>query len=84
MPSDHGSLLGGWRVVTTDHPTPSELPSHGPSHATREEALAEACHRIAFHDAADVSVIGIEGPNGESMDREDIVRFCVGVASQQR
>ena len=80
MTSTHGSLVGGWRVVTTDHPPPSKLASRGPSHATKEEALAEACHRIQWHDAREVSVIRIEGPNGETMDREEIARLCAGGA----
>ena len=52
MSSDQGSLVGGWRVVTTDHPAPSKLPSRGPSHATKQEALekpgwASECARLA-------------------------------------
>jgi hypothetical protein len=75
-PSDRSSPLSGWRVITSVHPRAPQMPSHGPSHATKEEALHEACRRLEWLQDDDVRVIRIEGPDGESIELAAIIRFC--------
>ncbi len=74
--SGNGSPLGGWRVITSKHVRAPQMPAHGPSHATRDEALREACRRLEWQQADDVQVLRIEGPDGQSVELAEIVRFC--------
>jgi len=72
MPSGQTSRQAGWRVVAPDQHAAGNR-AYGPLHASKDEALREACRRIE----GDAPFIGIEGPAGELIGREEIVLFCM-------
>jgi len=71
MPSSQTARHMGWRVITMDPRSPGNR-SYGPRHASKDEALREACRRLE----GDAPFLGVEGPAGELIGRQEIVLFC--------